>query len=109
VAGDTPEPVEGFETWLLRRVAQAVEAGEVSADLLAELQDESQAARERPSEEGHAAGIQHLADLAEVAEEEAAQTLATIEAQPSLVRELLMRRFVEAWLRGQRKAYRFPK
>jgi hypothetical protein len=29
--------MEDFESWLLRRVAQAVEAGEVSADLLADL------------------------------------------------------------------------
>jgi hypothetical protein len=32
-----PEPLEAFEPWLLQRVVQAVEAGEVSADLLAEL------------------------------------------------------------------------
>lgn len=38
MAADTPEPLEGFQPWLLRRVAQAVEAGEVSVDLLAELQ-----------------------------------------------------------------------
>jgi len=35
-----PEPLEDFETWLLRRVADAVEAGEVPADLLGELHGE---------------------------------------------------------------------
>ena len=33
-----PSPMEAVETSLLRRAAQAVEAGEVPADLLAELQ-----------------------------------------------------------------------
>ncbi len=98
--------VEDFESWLLRRVAQAVEAGGVSADLLTELRREFDAASERPREESHAAAIQHIADLAEVPEEEAAKTMVTIEAQPTVTRELLMRRFVEAWLEGQRKTYR---
>lgn len=56
---------------------------------------------ERPQEKSLAAG-RHLAVLTEVAEEEAAKTLAAIETQPSVTRELLMRRFVEAWLQGQR-------
>lgn len=37
--------------------------------------------------------------------EQAGETLAAIEAQPTITRELLMRRFVETWLEGQRKAY----
>jgi len=73
--------------------------------LLTELQVELVAARERRQEEGHAAAIQHIADLAGVPEEEAAKVLAAIEAQPSVTQELLMRRFVGAWLEGQRKAY----
>ncbi len=105
MADDKAELLEGFETWLIRRVAQAVEAGEVSADLLTELQAEFDVARERPVQEGHAAAIQHIADLAGVPEEEAAKTLAAIEAQPSITRQLLMRRFVEAWLEGQRREY----
>jgi hypothetical protein len=99
------DPLDTFERWLLHRVAQAVEAGEMSADLLTELRAEFDAARERPQEEGHAAAVQHIAGLAGVSEEEAAKTLAVIEAQPSVTQELLMRRFMEAWLEGQRKAY----
>lgn len=106
MAGDVPEPLEGFESWLLRRVAQAVEAGDVAADLLTELQAELAAARERSEEEASAAAIQHIADLAVVPEEEATKTLAAIEAQPRLTQELLMRRIAEAWLETQRKAYR---
>ncbi len=86
-------------------MAQAVEAEEVSADLLADLQAEIETARERSQAEGHAAAIQHIADLAGVSEEEAAKTLAAIEAEPRVTRELLMRRFVEAWLRAERRAW----
>ena len=103
-----PEPVESFEPWRLRRVAQAVEAGEVPASLLTELQTEIQAARGRPQAEGHAAAILQIADLADVDREKAAEVLASIEAQPTITRELLMRRIAEAWLEGQRRAYRSP-
>jgi len=99
--------IESFEAWLLRRVAHAVEAGDVPADLLTELQAELAAARERSEEGARAAAIQHIADLAVEPEEEAAKTLAAIEAQPRLTQELLMRRFVEAWLEGQRMVYRW--
>ncbi len=106
MAGDTPESLEDFESWLLRRVAQAVEAGEVSADLLTELRAEFDSARGRPEAEGHAAAVQHIAGLAAVPEEEAAKTLAAMEAQPAVTREVLLRRIAEAWLEGQREAYR---
>ena len=90
MADDIPKAMDAFETWLLRRVAQAVEAGEVPAELVTEPQFELAAARERPQEEGRATAIQHIADLAGVQEEEAAQTLAAVEAQPTVTRELLM-------------------
>ncbi len=96
--------MDTFETWLLRLVAQAVEADEVPAALLTELQAEIEAAKERPQEEGHAAAIRQIADLAGVDPEKAAEVLATMEAQPTVTRELLMRRLAEAWLEGQRKA-----
>ncbi len=106
VGNDIPAPKDTLESWLLHRVAQVVEAGEVSADLLADLQAEFETARERPQGEAHAAAIQHIADLGGVPEEEAAGTLAAMEAQPTVTRELLMRRFAEAWLAGHREAYR---
>ncbi len=43
-----PDSTESFESWLLRRVAQAVEGGEVPAALLTELPAEIEAARDRP-------------------------------------------------------------
>ena len=100
------EPMDAFESWLLRRVAQAVEAGEVPATLLGELQAEIKTARERPQEESHAAAVRHIADLAAVNQERVAEALAGIEAQPRVTRELLMRQIAEAWLEGQRRANR---
>jgi len=47
-----PDPTEPFETWLLRRVAEAVEAGEVSADLLAEIHAAMAETRARPPTNG---------------------------------------------------------
>lgn len=105
MGAEPPEPMEGFEAWLLRRVAQAVEAGEVPTRLLTELQAEFEAARALPQYEGHAAAVRQIADLAGVDPERAAETLATIEAQPTVTRELLMRRIAEAWLAEQRKAF----
>ncbi len=45
---ELPDPKEPFESLLLLRVAQAVEAGEVPADLLTELRGEFEAAKDRP-------------------------------------------------------------
>jgi len=72
---------------------------------LTELQTEIQAARGRPQEESHAAAVRQIADLAGVDRERAAEALAAIEAQPTVTRELMMRRIAEAWLEGQRKAW----
>ena len=41
-----PDLAEPFETWFLQRVARAIEAGDVPADLLAELRTEAERARE---------------------------------------------------------------
>lgn len=60
---DRPDSMDTFEPWLLRRVAQAVEAGEVPAGFLTELHAELAAAQARPQEEGRAAAIQHIAGL----------------------------------------------
>ncbi len=57
MADDKTEPLENFESWLLRRVAKAVEADEVPADLLTELQAAMEEARDRPQEESHAEAV----------------------------------------------------
>ncbi len=96
------EPAEPFEVWLLRRVAQAVEASEVPANLLTQLQGELHAAREKAV---HAVAIRFVAELAGVPRARAAETLAAIEAQPEVVRTVMMRRLSEAWLERQRQDY----
>jgi hypothetical protein len=105
MSSNKPDPMGAFETWLLRRVAQAVEAGEVSAKLLTDLQTACEAAREKPRAEGHAEAVQEIADCLAMPVEKVEAGLAAFEAQPTVTRELLMRRFVETWLEEQRRAY----
>jgi len=56
------DPAEPFETWLLRRVAHAVAAGDVSADLLTDLHAEIADARDRSPDDRHALALQELAE-----------------------------------------------
>jgi hypothetical protein len=90
--------MESFESWLLCRVARAVEAGEVSVDLLTELQAEFEAARDRPQEQSHADAVQDIAVELQMRMEEVETGLAALETQPRVIREVLMRRIAEAWL-----------
>lgn len=106
MGGEPLEPMESFEAWLLRRVAQAVEAGDVPAQLPEDLRAEFEAARSVSQEEGHIAALRRIADIAGVSLERAAEVLATIESQSSVARELFMRGIAEVWLEGHRKAYR---
>jgi hypothetical protein len=102
---DPSDPTEGFQSWLLSRVAQAVEAGDVSADLLIELQGACEAARTMPQGEGHARAVQDIAERLGIPVEEVEQGLKALEAQPAVTRELLMRRIAERWLEGQRREW----
>jgi hypothetical protein len=61
VGNEIPESMKGFESWLLRRVAQMVEARDVPANLLTELQAEFAAARERPQAQSHADAVLDIA------------------------------------------------
>jgi hypothetical protein len=95
--------VESFESWLRRRVAQIVEAGEVSVDLLTELQAEFEASREKPPKESHADAAQDIASELGMTVERVEAGLAALEVQPRVVREVLLRRIAQAWLEGRRK------
>jgi len=101
-----PDPTEAFECWLLHPVAQAVEAGEVSADLLSELRAEIEVARELPQKEGHALAVQEIAERLGLSVDRVENMLAIFEAQPTVTRQRLLRRIVEAWLAGQRELYK---
>ncbi len=98
MGNEIPEPMDGFESWLLRRVAQAVEAGKVSADLLTELQGEFEAAREQSPGEGEAAAVRQIAEIVGISEERAAKALSAIEAGTPVTRQRLLRAIAEAWL-----------
>jgi phytoene/squalene synthetase len=101
-----PDPADAFETWLLRRVAEAVEGGEVPANLLTDLQAEIAEAREREPDERQALAIQELAERFGLPVERLTELLAALEAQPHTTRDLRLRRFVEAWLAEQRAEYK---
>ena len=106
MADDKAAPLEDFEIWLLHRVAQAVEAAEVSAELLVELQAVIEAARAVPEEAGEAAAIRQVAELVGISEERAAKALSAIETQTDEVRHRLLRGIAEAWLKDHQEAYR---
>ncbi len=96
------ETTEPFENWLLRRVSQAEAAGEVPRSLLTELQGELQDAGQRGEDAGHAVVVWQVADLAGIDRKLAAEVLDSIRAQPTVTRDVLMRRIAEAWLERQR-------
>src|SRR5512143_3746372 len=100
-----PDLAEPFATWLLRRVAEAVEAGEVSADLLPELHAAIAEVRARPPEARDALALLELAARVNFPVDRLTELLAILEAQPIEAREQFLRRFVEAWLMQQREAY----
>jgi len=99
---DPPEP---FETWLLHRVAEAVEGAEVSADLLTDLHAAIADVRARPPDARDALALIELADRVNLPVDDLTEHLATPETQPTAVPERFLRRFVEAWLAQQREAY----
>jgi hypothetical protein len=84
-------------------VAQAVEAGEVPAALLGELQAEVEAARERPQEKAHAEAVAELAGILGVPLEQIEDGIKTVKALPRVTRKLLLPRVVEARLDAQRR------
>jgi hypothetical protein len=87
-------------------VAQAVEAGQVPADLLTELQTEIEDSKDLSKEEGHVRAVRDMAERLGIPVDQVDQGLSALESHPAVTRELLMRRIAEAWLETQRKAYR---
>jgi len=100
-----PDPAELFETWLLRRVAEAVEAGEVSADLLADIHAAMAETRGQSPDERHAVALIELAERVNLPVNHVTELLMTLPAQPPTARARFLRRFVEAWLMRQRAAH----
>lgn len=99
------DPRIPFETWLLHRVADAVEGNEVSATLLTDLHGAIAEVRARPPEARDSLALMELAERVNLPVDERSELLASMQAQPTVAREHFLRRFVEAWLVHQREAY----
>ena len=95
-------PMETFEFWLLHRVAEAVEAGEISADLLIDLRREMERPTKRSQEKGHALAVGELAERLSIPMDRMEEMRAALEALPAATRTLLVRRLAAAWLAGKR-------
>jgi hypothetical protein len=100
-----PDPAAPFETWLLHRIAEAVEGNEVSATLLTDLHAAIAEVRARPPEARDALTLMDLAERVNLPVDELTELLATLEAQPTAARDRFLRGFVEAWLMQQREGY----
>ena len=100
-----PDPAAPFESWLLHRVAEAVEGNEVSAALLTDLHAAIAEVRARPPESRDALALMDLAERVNLPVDHITELLATLQAQPTEARERFLRRFVKAWLVQQREAY----
>ena len=100
-----PDPAAPFESWLLHRVAEAVEGNEVSAALLTDLHAAIAEVRARPPESRDALALMDLAERVNLPVDELTDLLATLEVQPIEARERFLRGFVEAWLMQQRELY----
>lgn len=97
--------MDEFERWLLRRSARAVEDGRVSGELLTELHAEFEVARCTSRERVKAKAIQDIGMILGVSQDQAEKILASLQAQPRLVRQVLMRCIAEAWLAGQQRVH----
>ena len=92
------DPAAPFATWVLHRVADAVEGAEVSAELLTELHDVMAEVRARPPEAREALAFIDLVERANLPVDDVTELLAFLRAQPPEAREQVLRQFVEAWL-----------
>ena len=89
------DPTEPFETWLLRRVAEAIEGNEeVSANLLTELRTALAEVRARPPEARDSLALMELAERVNLPADHLAELLAALEAQPAVARERFLHRLL---------------
>lgn len=77
-------------------MAQAVDAGELSADLLPDLQAEFEASQAKLPEQSHADAVRDIASELGMPVKKVEAGLGASEVQPRVVREVLMRRIAEA-------------
>ena len=99
------DPVGPFGPWLVRRVAAAVQAGELPGHLLERLRRELADTEPTAQAGGDLLSVQEIADLAGVSIAQAAETFAALQQVPGGARERMLRRIAEAWLERQRRLY----
>jgi hypothetical protein len=103
---DSRTPLDDFESWLLRRTADAVEAGDVSEALLRQVWTELESPRAPRGSDGRESAIRRLQDLGGVSRDDAEAALQMIEQYPEEIRRRFARWLAEGWLGAQRRAYR---
>ena len=77
----------------------------MSADLLTDLHAAIAETRGRDPEERHAMALMDLAERLNLSADRLTELLEGLQAQPPVVRERFLRRFVGAWLIQQRELY----
>jgi hypothetical protein len=80
-----PDRADSFTPWLLRRVARAAKAGDLSADLLTDLQVEIAEPHERIREERYAFAAQELAERLDLSVGRLTELLAAVESHPRVI------------------------
>jgi hypothetical protein len=98
-------PLSEFEVWLLCRIAQAVEACEVSEALLREALD-AFGTRDLMFLTGHRdLAVRRLEVLGGVSKAEAEAALEMMQDYPDQLRDRFVCWLAEGWLDGRRRAY----
>jgi hypothetical protein len=103
---DPRAPLDDFEAWLLRRTADAVEAGDVSETLLRQVWNELETPCGEREPDRRESAIRRLLDLGGVSREEAEAAQHMIQEYPEEIRRRFTRWLAEGWLRTHRRAYR---
>ncbi len=93
------EHSEAFEGWLLRRLHEAVESGEMPAELVEKFRADATGQEADLSSVRHPIAIRLIADLARVPREQASVLLASLESKNPTNTEGVLQRIAEAWLR----------
>jgi hypothetical protein len=98
-------PLSEFEIWFLCRIAQAVEACEVSEALLREVCDAFRT-RDAVFLVGHReSAVRRLEELGGMSKAEAEAALEMMQDYPDRLRDRFVCWLAEGWLDGRRRAY----
>ena len=103
---DSQPSLNRFAVWLLRRTAEAVEAGEVSEALLREVREELLTQGKAIQFDKRELAVRLLEDLGGVSKEEADAAVKLMQEYPEGMGERFVRWLAEGWLEGHRRAYR---